>query len=61
MFSFDQDVQEDELKDIASLFMDGISVYAIIDTMGLLNEKESPMDRQEVWRILSEECVYKIK
>lgn len=61
VFSFDQDVQEDELKDIASLFMDGISVYAIIDTMGLLNEKESPMDREEVWNILSKECVYKIK
>lgn len=61
VFSFDQDVQEDELKDIASMFMDGISVYAIIDTIGVLNEKESPMDRKEAWRILSKECVYKIK
>ena len=43
------------------MFMDGISVYAIIDTKGLLQEKESPMDRTEVWDILSEECIYKIK
>ena len=61
ILSYDKDVQEDELKDIAAMFMDGISVYAIIDTMGLLNEKESPMDREEAWRILSKECVYKIK
>ena len=61
ILSYDKDVQEDELKDIASMFMDGISVYAIIDTIGVLNEKESPMDRKEAWRILSKECVYKIK
>ena len=61
IFAYDQDVEEDELKDIASMFMDGISVYAIIDTMGLLKEKESPMDREEIWRILSKECVYKVK
>ena len=61
IFAYDQDVQEDELKDIASMFMDGITVYATIDTMGLLNEKESPMDDENKWRILSKECVYKIK
>lgn len=61
ILSYDKDVQEDELKDIASMFMDGISVYAIIDTIGVLDDKESPMDRQEAWCILSKECVYKIK
>lgn len=61
VFAYDQDVQETELQDIASMFMDGIPVYAIIDTKGLLQEKESPMDRIEVWDILSEECIYKIK
>lgn len=61
VLSYDKDVQEDELKDIASMFMDGISVYAIIDTMGLLNEKESPMDDANKWHILSKKCVYQIK
>ena len=61
ILSYDKDVDEDELRDIADMFMDGISVYAIIDTQGLLDEKESPMDSAEKWRILSNECIYKIK
>lgn len=61
ILSYDKDVQEDELKEIASMFMDGISVYAIIDTKDILKDKESPMDREEAWRILSKECIYKIK
>ena len=61
IFTYDKDVDEEELKDIASMFMDGISVYAIIDTQGILDEKESPMDSAEKWRILSKECIYKIK
>ena len=61
VFAYDQDVQINEVKEIASMFMDGISVYAIIDTIGLLNEKESPMDDENKWHILIKECVYKIK
>ena len=34
ILSYDKDVQEEELKEIAEMFMDGISVYAIIDTQG---------------------------
>lgn len=61
VLSYDKDVDEAELRDIANMFMDGISVYAIIDTLDLLGEKESPMDDKNKWRILSKECVYKIK
>lgn len=61
MFAFDEDVKENELKDIANLFIDGVSIYAVIDRDGLLEEKESPMDRQDVWRELYKNNVYKIK
>ena len=52
---------EDELEDIANLFIDGVSIYAVIDRDGLLEEKESPMDRQDVWRELYKNNIYKIK
>ena len=61
MFAFDEDVKENELEDIANLFIDGVSIYAVIDRDGLLEEKESPMDRQDVWRELYKNNVYKIK
>lgn len=61
VFAFDKDVQEDELKRISDMFANGITVYAVIDTGNLLNEKESPMDREQVWRTLYKDFVYKIK
>lgn len=61
IFAFDQDVQEQELDEIASMFMDGISVYAIIDREGILNEKESPSDDPEKWSHLVKNNIYKIK
>lgn len=61
IFAFDEDVKEDELGDIANLFIDGVSIYAVIDRDGLLEEKESPMDRQDVWRELYKNNVCKIK
>lgn len=61
IFAFDEDVKEDELEDIANLFIDGVSIYAVIDRDGLLEEKESPMDRQDVWRELYKNNIYKIK
>ena len=40
IFAFDKDVDEEELQNIASMFMDGITVYAIIDNDNILDEKE---------------------
>ena len=60
IFSYDQDVKEDELQEIASMFMDGISVYAIIDKEDVLNEKESPSDDPGKWNYLINNHVYKI-
>jgi DNA primase len=61
IFAFDKDVEEDELQDIANMFVDGISVYAVIDKDNLLDEKESPMDRQDAWERLYKDCVFKLK
>ena len=60
VFAFDKDVQEDELNSIANMFMDGISVYAIIDKDNILGEKQSPTDCQKKWRHLIKNNVYKI-
>lgn len=60
VFAYDKDVSEDELQDIASMFMDGIAVYAIIDKDNILDEKESPSDCAEKWDMLVKEHIYKV-
>ena len=61
IFAFDEDVDEDELQDVAAMFMDGISVYAIIDKEKILDAKESPSDNPKKFRYLMKNHVYKIK
>ena len=61
ILALDKDCDDNELQNIANMFMDGISVYAIIDKQNLLDEKESPMDNPDSWNILYKECVFKIK
>ena len=61
VFAYDQDVGEDELQEIASMFMDGVPVYAIIDKENILNDKESPSDCPGKFKYLIENHVYKIK
>lgn len=61
IFIYDKDITEDELQNIADMFMDGIPVYAIIDKEDILNEKESPSDNPEKWEYLVKNHVYKIK
>jgi DNA primase len=60
-FAFDKDVAQKELEEKANMFVDGIPIYAIIDTDGILGEKESPMDNKQKWEILSKNNIYKIK
>lgn len=60
LLALDQDVQEKELQYIASMFMDGISVYAIIDKENILDEKESPSDDEAKWNYLVKNHIYKI-
>lgn len=61
IFAFDKDVDEDELKSIADMFVDGISVYAIIDKENILGEKESPSDNPDHWMSLIANHIYQIK
>jgi DNA primase len=60
IFAFDKDVDEEELGNIASMFMNGITVYAIIDKENILDEKESPSDKPEKWKCLVKNNVYQI-
>ena len=61
IFVFDKDITKEELDDIASRFIDGTEVYALIDTIGILNEKESPTDNISKFEQLLEKCMYKLK
>lgn len=61
IFVFDKDIAKEELDDIASRFIDGTEVYALIDTMGILNEKESPTDNISKFEQLLEKCMYRLK
>lgn len=60
IFAYDKDVDEDELKSIANMFMDGIDVYAIIDKENILDEKESPSDDPGKFQYLVKNHIYKI-
>lgn len=60
ILAFDKDVDEVELENISSMFMDGITVYAIIDKDNILDEKESPSDNPEKWTKLVNNHIYKI-
>lgn len=60
-FCFDQDIPEEDLNNIANGFMNGISIYAIIDKDNILDEKESPSDNPQKWQHLIKNNIYKIK
>lgn len=61
IIALDKDVDEAELQDIASMFMDGITVYAVIDRDNILDDKESPSDCPDKWNQLTKNNIYKIK
>ena len=61
IFVFDKDITKEELDDIASRFIDGTEVYALIDTIGILNEKESPTDNISKFEQLLDKCMYRLR
>lgn len=61
IFVFDKDITKEELDDIANRFIDGTEVYALIDTINILNEKESPTDNISKFEQLLEKCMYRLK
>ncbi|MFQ9889250.1 MAG: hypothetical protein ACLRWM_01485 [Streptococcus sp.] len=58
---FDKDVQLSELMVLANRFVDGVSVYAVVDDKGILDEKEAPTDNPEKFKALIGNCVRRIK
>lgn len=60
ILALDKDVDEEELENIASMFMGGVTIYAIIDKDNILDEKESPSDNPEKWLKLVNSHIYKI-
>ncbi len=60
IFAYDKDIDEDELKNIAEQFVEGVPVYAILDRDNILNEKESPSDDVSKWLHLIQNNIYKI-
>lgn len=61
VFCFDKDIREDELRNIANSFIDGVPIYAIIDKDNILHDKESPSDNVSKWANLVKNHVYQIK
>lgn len=61
IFVFDKDIDKEYLDSIANRFIDGIEIYALIDTLGILDEKESPTDNIEKFELLLEKCMYRLK
>lgn len=63
VFLFDKDVKQEELDELASRFVDGVTVYALIDKINILNEKESPTDNKEKFKKLLNDktCIIKLK
>lgn len=61
IFIYDKDVSEEDLMEIADMFLDGMPIYAIIDKENILNEKESPSDDPNKWVNLVTNHIYKLK
>ena len=60
IFAYDKDIEEDELKNIAEQFVEGVPVYAILDRDNMLEEKQSPSDDVSKWLHLVQNNIYKI-
>lgn len=61
VFLFDKDVDASEINEIANRFVDGITIYAVIDDCGILEEKESPTDDPQKFRQLIKQCKKRIR
>lgn len=60
-FLFDKDVCRAELTELADRFIDHIKIYAVIDVNNILDEKESPTDDPDKFKLLTEQCMERIK
>ena len=56
VFCFDKDVMLDELKSKAEQFIGSVNVFAIYDSLNILQGKESPTDDPDKFERLLNEC-----
>ena len=61
IFAYDKDIDEEKLNNIASMFVEGVPVYAIVDKNDILENKESPSDNPAKWERLIKNNIYKIR
>ncbi len=61
IFCFDADVEQSEIEELADRFIESINIYALIDKDNILDEKESPTDNPDKFKILDNNNKYKIK
>lgn len=61
IFSYDKDISEEKLKQIADRFIEGVPIWALIDKNNILDEKQSPSDNKEKWDYMIKNNIYKIK
>lgn len=61
IFVFDKDISKEMLDEIADRFIDGTEIYALIDTIGILDEKQSPTDDIAKFEQLLDKCMYRLK
>ena len=54
-------MSREELVAFAGRFIDELLVYAVIDNVGILEEKESPTDDPKKFKRLISECIKRIK
>ena len=58
---FDKDKVEEEVKKEAEVFMEQVPVSYMLDNDGLLEDKQSPADDWNKWRVLIKNNVYKVR
>lgn len=61
IFAYDKDVDKCELTNIANMFIPQVNIYAVIDNDNILNEKESPTDSFDKWKLLTQNMIFRIR
>jgi DNA primase len=56
---FDKDKTKEDIEKEVGVFLEQVPIYYMLDTEGILREKESPVDRWENWKRLMQNNIYK--
>lgn len=58
---FDKDKVEEEVKKEVEVFMEQVPVSYMLDKNGLLEDKQSPVDDWDKWKVLFKNNIYKLR